>query len=321
MKKEVHRTQIYSEAIEEVLFFFRDHTWELLDRLDCLWDSETTGGISAKQIEERIELLVGLTKEQTGITTIKQFLSDYGFSPAKIRRFSRECGKADLKRQADFPDISIPVERLLALFLQDRLAFLELVLHDSEEDPHYSAVTSDWLLKDYLICKSLDQKYSVREFLRTQGYSIADIDLFYEKYRKECLHCYSREPKKPQYANGILKVYEVEGIYVVAVLAEKENRVIDPRGAEFTTDRQVKWTKKLDLVELPESRTFLGKTAKELRAELGEPHIFLAFGEKENVPSYITEQGHLIGFVLVHGKIADFEELDLLRQSVSVNKR
>ena len=68
-------------------------------------------------------------------------------------------------------------------------------------------------MKDYLICKGLKEEYSVREFLRTQGYSAADIDLFYEKYRKECLHCYFREPKEPMYSNGILKVYEVEGIF------------------------------------------------------------------------------------------------------------
>lgn len=307
MKNKMQYTPIYSEAIEEVLFFFRDSTWKLLD---WLWEPEAED-VSAEQIKERIELLIGLTKEQS---SIKQFLLDYGFSPAKIRRFSRECGNIDLKRQITFLDSSIPVERLLALFLQDRLSFMGLVLHDSEEDPHYSAVTADRLLKDYLICKGLKEEYSVREFLRTQGYSAADIDLFYEKYRKECLHCYFREPKEPMYSNGILKVYEVEGIFVVAILAEKENKVIDPRGVEFTADRQVKWTKKLNLVNTYQPNWLLGKTAEELQAEFGETHVFLTFGERESVPSYITNQGHLIGFVLADGKITDFVELDLLKQ-------
>ena len=133
MKNKMQYTPIYSEAIEEVLFFFRDSTWKLLD---WLWEPEAED-VSAEQIKERIELLIGLTKEQS---SIKQFLLDYGFSPAKIRRFSRECGNIDLKRQITFLDSSIPVERLLALFLQDRLSFMGLVLHDSEEDPHYSAV-------------------------------------------------------------------------------------------------------------------------------------------------------------------------------------
>ncbi len=307
MKNKMQYTPIYSEAIEEVLFFFRDSTWKLLD---WLWEPEAED-VFAEQIKERIELLIGLTKEQS---SIKQFLLDYGFSPAKIRRFSRECGNIDLKRQITFLDSSIPVERLLALFLQDRLSFMGLVLHDSEEDPHYSAVTADRLLKDYLICKGLKEEYSVREFLRTQGYSAADIDLFYEKYRKECLHCYFREPKEPMYSNGILKVYEVEGIFVIAILAEKENKIIDPRGVEFTADRQVKWTKKLNLVNTYQPNWLLGKTAEELQAEFGETHVFLTFGERESVPSYITNQGHLIGFVLADGKITDFVELDLLKQ-------
>lgn len=153
----------------------------------------------------------------------------------------------------------------------------------------------------------------MREFLKTQNYSISDIDLLYEKYRKECLYCYHREPKEPVYSNGKLKVYKVEGIFVAAILEETENRVIAPKGAEFTADRQVKWVKDLELPRISQTDGFSGKTMDDLRTELGVPHISLTLGETENVPCYMTSEGYLAGFLFSEDRVSGMEMIDLLR--------
>ena len=296
------------EVMDDII---RHFVFETDSQIELLWNNDTD--CSMTETKERLEAYLSYVQRET-TPNIVRYLTDFGCSSSDIEKFFVLSKELENNLEPMEKRLQRCREVILKYTLSDTLCLLKNVLHDSEEDPHYSAVTADRLLKDYLICKGLKEEYSVREFLRTQGYSAADIDLFYEKYRKECLHCYFREPKEPMYSNGILKVYEVEGIFVIAILAEKENKIIDPRGAEFTADRQVKWTKKLNLVNTYQPNWLLGKTAEELQAEFGETHVFLTFGERESVPSYITNQGHLIGFVLADGKITDFVELDLLKQ-------
>ena len=66
---------------------------------------------------------------------------------------------------------------------------VESVLGDSEEDPHYSAVTASNLIKCYIeIMEALGEKLSytdVEGFIRNVGYSEQEYMLFEEKRRKE----------------------------------------------------------------------------------------------------------------------------------------
>ena len=66
---------------------------------------------------------------------------------------------------------------------------IENVLEDSEEDPHYSAVTATNLVKCYIeIMKALGENlpYSnVEEFVKNIGYSNEDYLLFEKKRKKE----------------------------------------------------------------------------------------------------------------------------------------
>lgn len=295
------------EVMDDII---RHFVFETDSQIELLWNNDTD--CSMTETKERLEAYLSYVQRET-TPNIVRYLTDFGCSSSDIEKFFVLSKELENNLEPMEKRLQRCREVILKYTLSDTLCLLKNVLHDSEEDPHYSAVTADRLLKDYLICKGLEEEYSVREFLRTQGYSAADIDLFYEKYRKECLHCYFREPKEPMYSNGILKVYEVEGIFVIAILAEKENKIIDPRGVEFTADRKVKWTKKLKLLNISDPNELLGKSLEELQKELGEAHVFLTFGEKENVPCYLTDQGYLIGFSGPCNSVTELIELDLLK--------
>lgn len=66
---------------------------------------------------------------------------------------------------------------------------VENILEDSEEDPHYSAVTATNLIKCYIeIMEDLGEKLpfsDVEGFVRNIGFSRQDYMLFEEKRKKE----------------------------------------------------------------------------------------------------------------------------------------
>lgn len=67
--------------------------------------------------------------------------------------------------------------------------FIENVLEDSEENPHYSAVTATNLVKCYIeIMNELGENLSysdVEGFVKNIGYSYEDYLLFEKKRKKE----------------------------------------------------------------------------------------------------------------------------------------
>lgn len=307
MKNRSRKNQNIHEAMDNVIQHF---VFETDNQIELLWENNII--YSMIETKERLEAYLSYGKNET-TPDVVQYLIDFGCSSSDIEKFfslsrqSEETEKSAQNRGQSSREV------ILKYSLSDTLYLMKKVLHDSEEDPHYSAVTADRLFQDYLICKGMDEKYSVRGFLKTQGYSTTDIDLFYEKYRKECLHWYCGEPQTPKYANGILKVYEVENIFVVAILSEKENKVMTPKGAEFAADRLVKWTHNLELQNIPQPSAFLGKSMDELQTKFGVPLVFLTFGEHKDTPCYLTDQGHLIGFIFSNNTVSDFVEIDLIK--------
>lgn len=69
---------------------------------------------------------------------------------------------------------------------------IENVLNDSDNDPHYSAVTATNLVKCYIeIMHELGEKlpyHDVKDFIKNIGFSEQEYLLFEEKRKKEALY-------------------------------------------------------------------------------------------------------------------------------------
>ncbi len=207
------------------------------------------------------------------------------------------------------------MEQIYPVFLQRIEDMLKKVLLGRCDEVYGYAIIAEKWLRVYL--DAHDETISVRDFLENKGYSSAEIDSFYELYRKECLYCYGIEPQTPGYSNDKLRVYQVDNAFVVAIPDIQENGLIAPRGAEFTQDRQMKWAKGLEIPRVIQPDEFLGKTKETLLETLGPASVFLTLGNNENVPCYLTCQGCLVGFILCGDEIIDTETVDLLGTGTS----
>lgn len=297
-----------SESFRYLLWHSSFDTDRLFDELEY---EEKEDLEKAKRARDRLKAYLTYTEDPLGASIYRHFLtSGYpdDFLNALSERYS--C----LLEPSPVEQLSRKELRnyILQYCLEDALALFHKVLKDDEEDPEYSAVTTEKRLVAYLICKGAGESPSVREFLQNLGCSKEIVDVFYGKFRRECPRWYLREPRRPIYAKGKLRVYEVEGRYVVGIRAVRDGNILDPKGAEFTAEREIEWTQNLSPVKLSDSQNLLGITKEQLSKELGAPHVLLTLQRKRQVSCYITQRGYLIGFFLSGGKVTGYETVDLL---------
>ena len=81
------------------------------------------------------------------------------------------------------------IKYMLNVQIFDIELLIESVIEDSDEDPHYSAVTATNLVKCYIeIMKELGENLpyvDVEGFIKNMGYSTEDYLLFENKRKKE----------------------------------------------------------------------------------------------------------------------------------------
>lgn len=79
------------------------------------------------------------------------------------------------------------IERIVQWYVSDTIGFVDLVLDDSEIDPHYSAVTLCDRIKLYLeyIKLTTGADSTVSEFLDESGYDADSINLIERKRADE----------------------------------------------------------------------------------------------------------------------------------------
>lgn len=255
--------------------------------------------------ENETQWLVTLLELQYRLSATKQFAADYlsGLFVTKFRDYELSG-----ETEVGLPLIAGPLEQISPAFLRGAESMLRRALQGSGIGG--CAIIAEKWLRVYL--DATGEVDSVRGFLAKRGYSSAEIDRFYEQYRRDCLFCYGVEPQTPSYANGALRVYRVDGAFVAVILDIRENGTISPKGAEFTQDRQMKWAEGLELPRTLRPGDFLGKTTENLREELGPVPVFLTLGKNENVPCYLTRQGRLVGFILFKNRVVGTEIVDLL---------
>lgn len=299
------------DAMEKILKYFHFDTNQMLDTL-----------LDSDKIENGDMLLYVMDRLQTYLhylngtenADVSQYLLHAGYLNDEVENFIKEYQRVTIIR----PDVKTAAQvncgdKILEWFKKDTLQFFEDVLNDEDaaDDPQYSAVTcEDWMML-YMECKDCPKPFSGSTFLKECGVSESKIELFYEKYRAECIWWYSGEPREPIYANGKLGSYEVEGPYVVGIRDLDERGTIAPRGAEFDADRNCVWTYRLKLLDDGQPDSYLNKTLEELEREYGNVHVWPELEEYGKVPAYVTNRGYLACFLLEGGRVSDIQRIDL----------
>ena len=79
------------------------------------------------------------------------------------------------------------IKQIIDWFLSDTMQLFDLVLDDSDVDPQFSAVTAMNRLGLYLSCigNVSASEENILEYLECSGYSIADLEVFLSKYKRE----------------------------------------------------------------------------------------------------------------------------------------
>ncbi len=299
-----------AESFRYLLWHFSFDTDRLFDELEY---EEKENLEKAKRARDRLKAYLIYTKNPLGASIYRHFLTS-GYPDDFLNALSERYPcllEPSPTEQLSRKELS---SYILQYCLEDALTLFHQVLNDDEKDPEYSAVTTEKRLVAYLICKRAGGSPSVREFLQGLGYSKEIVDVFYEKFRRECPRWYLREPRRPIWAKGKLRVYEVEDRYVVGIRAVRDGNILDPKGAEFTAEREIEWTQNLSPVKLSDVQSLLKLTRKQLSEKLGAPHVLLTLRGKKQVLCFITERGYLIGFFFSDGKVTGYEMVDLLKK-------
>lgn len=303
----VRRKQSNSNAMDKVLYHFLSKTESLFEMLDEDENNDIQNNSPATEVLHRFQLYLSYTSRERK-TDVRQYLIDEGYSKVEVEGFLNRCSK-NQSIEADFQEDC--EDEILEYFKTDFLQLLNQVYADSNTDPHYSAVTAERRILLYLECKDFSQSCSVTMFLLECGYSQVQVDIFYEKYRRECLRWYNGEPREPIYANGKLRAYEVEGMFVVGIREVNEKGYMAPRGAEFDSARNCIWTYELTLLATDSIENCLHKDMHEIEQNFGSPSVLVAIGERKDVPAYITNHGYLACLIFAGNRVAEIQLIDL----------
>ena len=108
-----------------------------------------------------------------------------------------------------------------------------------------------------------------------------------------------------------LSVFQTDDLYTVVIEKNEADKIV----VEFTADRECHSVQRLDLVKYGELNQYLGKNLNELEAQFGKVHTDVGSGFY--IPSYITEDGYLLSFVVEDDIAAAVLKRDLLTGEIT----
>lgn len=108
-----------------------------------------------------------------------------------------------------------------------------------------------------------------------------------------------------------LSVFQTDDLYTVVIEKNEADKIV----VEFTADRECHSVQSLDLVKYGELNQYLGKNLNELEAQFGKVHTDVGSGFY--IPSYITEDGYLLSFVVEDDIAAAVLRRDLLTGEIT----
>lgn len=240
---------------------------------------------------------------------VKEYLADEGYSLEDVESWLSQAEKEApiLAAPSTGSDpLAAQSERKIARwFLRDTLQLFRNALRED-----VSAITTENRLRLYLAV--FPAQAPLEKLVQREGFSQQDIDLFYQKFRRECLLWYNGEPCPPLLAKGELRVYKVQDATVVAIRSEKPGKILSPKGVEFSETRSVNWTYHLSLVRCQNFEPFLHKGRNQLEKALGPAHLWVRGKKRKRWALYILDTGCIAVFQIVSQKVTKVRVYDLL---------
>lgn len=121
----------------------------------------------------------------------------------------------------------------------------------------------------------------------------------------------ANDPQAPILSLSTLSVFQTDDLYTVIIEKNEADKIV----VEFTADRECHSVQSLNLVKYGELNQYLGKNLNELEAQFGKVHTDVGSGFY--IPSYITEDGYLLSFVVEDDIAAAVLKRDLLTGEIT----
>lgn len=269
----------------------------------------------ARETIERVQVYLGFSYPDQKMD-VKEYLVNEGYSLEDVESWLSQAEK-EAPILAAPPTGSGPLatqsEREIARwFLRDTLQLFRNALRED-----VSAITTENRLRLYLAV--FPAQGPLEKLVQREGFSQQDIDLFYQKFRRECLFWYNGEPCLPLFAKGELRVYKVQDATVIVIRSEKPGKILSPKGAEFSETRSVNWTYHLPLVRCQNFEPFLHKGKNQLEKTLGPAHLWVRGKKRKRWALYILDNGCIAVFRIVSQKVSKVRVYDLLPPDLSLH--
>lgn len=189
-------------TLEKITTWYHVNTIDLINKF--LYFDNINSDEYMSIILKRIELYIDYLHDPT-MTSVMDYLIQNKFDQEDTQLFLEKYQTYNPEKPITFiflkQDNTRPTTlmEIIVWYEWDFLELLDLVLHDDEEDPQYSAVTTAKKIELYLDYKREPELATVQDYLIMKGYSSEEIALFNKKYEKEFPHYHT------------LPILEVEG--------------------------------------------------------------------------------------------------------------